>query len=94
MVTQKEVMQLKNIGGAIDHLKTHQNYPATRAELVKECNELSDFSEEDKRWFMDKLPEGTYSSADEVISALGWKEESGRSTKEEADEEESPRMHV
>lgn len=54
-----------------DHLKTHQSYPATRDELVAECDQLSDFSEKDKQWFKDNLPEGTYNSAGEVMEALG-----------------------
>ena len=62
---------MQNIKGAIDHLKTHQKYPATKEELVKECNGLSDFSETDKEWFMKTLPEGTYKSADDVMGALG-----------------------
>ena len=32
---------------------------------------FSDFSEEDKKEFAEKLPEGTYNSADEVTQALG-----------------------
>ncbi|MBI2011623.1 DUF2795 domain-containing protein [Candidatus Daviesbacteria bacterium] len=60
---------------AMMHLKSHQNYPATKDQLVAECSNLSDFSEEDKKWFMQNLPEGTYSSADEVIKALGWSEQ-------------------
>ncbi len=65
---------MQNMKGAMDHLKTHQKYPATKAELVAECNSLSDFSEEDKKEFMDKLPEGTYASAEEVMKALGMSE--------------------
>ncbi len=57
--------------GAMDHLMTHQKYPATKAELVAECNNLSDFSAEDKKEFMDKLPEGTYATAQDVMKALG-----------------------
>ena len=57
--------------GAIDHLKNHQKYPASKSELMAECDNLSDFSDEDKKWFSDKLPRGTYNSADEVIKALG-----------------------
>ncbi|OGD90954.1 hypothetical protein A3D07_02150 [Candidatus Curtissbacteria bacterium RIFCSPHIGHO2_02_FULL_42_15] len=62
---------MQNAQGTIDHLKTHQTYPATKADLVAECDNLSDFSEEDKKEFGGKLPEGTYNSADEVIAALG-----------------------
>ena len=53
------------------HLRDHMTYPANKAQLVAACNNLSDFSEEDKRSFEQKLPEGTYNSADEVIQALG-----------------------
>lgn len=68
---------MQNVQGAIDHLKTHQTYPATKQDLVEECNKLSDFSEEDKKEFMDKLPEGRYNSAEEVMEALGWKGQGG-----------------
>ena len=55
----------------ISHLKSHATYPATKAELVAHCNGLSDFSEEDKKEFSKKLPEGSYSSAEDVVKALG-----------------------
>ncbi|OGC91764.1 hypothetical protein A2899_00755 [Candidatus Amesbacteria bacterium RIFCSPLOWO2_01_FULL_49_25] len=61
-----------NKAGAIDHLKKHQTYPATRAQLLAECDGLSDFSPEDKAEFSKALPEGTYANADMVIKALGW----------------------
>ncbi|OGM08747.1 hypothetical protein A2W13_00935 [Candidatus Woesebacteria bacterium RBG_16_36_11] len=62
---------MTNKQNAIDHLNNHQMYPATREDLIKECNELSDFSDKDKEWFIKHLPEGTYKSADEVIKAIG-----------------------
>lgn len=62
---------MMDVGNATMHLREHQKYPATKAELVAECNNLSDFSDEDKMEFSNKLPEGTYNSADEVIKALG-----------------------
>lgn len=55
---------------AIDHLKTHQKYPATKEDLVKSCNDLQDFPEDDKKWFIETLPEGTYNSAKDVLTAL------------------------
>ena len=61
---------MQNKDGAIDHLKNHQKYPATKEALLAECNNLSDFSEEDKKWFTEKLPEGNYNSAEEVMTAL------------------------
>ncbi|OGK17702.1 hypothetical protein A2866_05975 [Candidatus Roizmanbacteria bacterium RIFCSPHIGHO2_01_FULL_39_8] len=63
---------MKDMKGAMDHLKAHQKYPATYDELVKECNNLSDFSAEDKKQFMEMLPKKTYNSAEEVMEALGW----------------------
>ena len=65
---------MENSSGAIGHLRDHQTYPATKADLVAACNSLSDFSEEDKREFENKLPEGTYNSAEEVMTALGLQE--------------------
>ena len=62
---------MQNNGNVISHLKSHQKYPATKAELVAECDNLSDFSEEDKKEFSSKLPGGTYNSADDVIKSLG-----------------------
>lgn len=64
---------MQNMQSAVDHLKTHQTkWPATYEELVAECNNLSDFSAEDKKEFMEKLPKKTYNNADEVMAALGW----------------------
>lgn len=62
---------LQDTKNVIAHLRKHQNYPATKSELVAECNRLSDFSDADKKWFIENLPEGTYNSADEVIATLG-----------------------
>ena len=63
---------MHNTQGAMEHLRSHQNYPASKADLVAACNNLSDFSEEDKQEFENSLPEGTYNSAEEVSKALGW----------------------
>ena len=62
---------MQNKEGTLDHLKEHQSFPATKAELVAECDNLSDFSEEDKKEFAESLPDKTYNSADEVVEALG-----------------------
>jgi hypothetical protein len=52
------------------HLREHQQYPATKAELVASCNNLMDFEDAEKKWFASSLPEGTYKSADEVMKVL------------------------
>lgn len=74
---------MKDIQNAIMHLKTHQSYPATKEDLVKECMDLKDFSADDKKWFMEHLPEGSYDSAEEVIQALGWQKKAGMAEGEE-----------
>jgi hypothetical protein len=58
---------------AREHLTNHQTYPATRAELVASCENLVDFSAEDKKWFGEALPEGRYASAADVLKVLGLK---------------------
>ena len=63
---------MENVKDATEHLKNHQTHPATKADLVAACNGLSDFSPEDKNEFSEKLPEGTYNSAEEVMKAIGW----------------------
>ena len=54
----------------IDHIKTHQNYPATRDQLIAACNNLMDFSAEEKKWFAKTIPNRTFANADAVIKAL------------------------
>ena len=61
---------MDNKKGAIEHLKEHQEYPATKEELAASCNGLADFSEEDKKWFISHLEDKTYKSVDEVLEAL------------------------
>lgn len=62
---------MQNIAGATDHLRSHQTFPATKADLVAACNQLSDFSEEDKQEFASKLEDKTYNSAEEVMADVG-----------------------
>ena len=60
-------VNLKNIES---HLRAHQKYPATRAQLIAACYDLKDFSDAEKKWFLGALPDRTYHSADEVLAAL------------------------
>jgi hypothetical protein len=48
---------------------TKQKYPASKAEVV---SHVKGIKPDDKKWFEETLPDRTYSSADEVMSALGW----------------------
>mgnify|MGYP001560221565 CR=1 FL=1 len=54
----------------VQHLRKHQEYPATKDQLVKACNNLSDFTDAEKKWFSKALRAGTYKSAGDVIKAM------------------------
>lgn len=53
------------------HVLNDVDYPASKAQLVEACEGMSDVPVEDKQWFEETLPDGTYSSADDVLKALG-----------------------
>jgi len=54
----------------LGHLKNHVKYPASRTQVVQACNNMSDVPSADKEWVQTNLPEGTYRSATDVVSAL------------------------
>ncbi|TWG07454.1 DUF2795 domain-containing protein [Saccharopolyspora dendranthemae] len=47
---------------------SHVQFPATRREIVQQCEELGAGPEQMDR--LDELPEGTYVEADTVLQAL------------------------
>ncbi|MDO8658323.1 MAG: hypothetical protein Q7K55_06280 [Candidatus Levybacteria bacterium] len=56
----------------MDHLKDHHiDYPATAEEIKMACEDMSEFSSDEKKWFSDSLPKGTYDSPEDVLMALG-----------------------
>lgn len=61
-----------DIQKAKEHISNHVTYPVTDLALKEACNNMSEFSDEDKKEFAGKLPAGTYNSADEILKALGW----------------------
>ncbi len=60
---------------------TKQKYPASKADVVAHVKGIKT---DDKKWFEETLPDRTYGSADEVMSALGWE------TAASADNSEKP----
>ncbi|MBI4426085.1 MAG: DUF2795 domain-containing protein [Candidatus Kerfeldbacteria bacterium] len=60
-----------NMQEMTEHLKSHISYPATKKDIWEACNTMSHVPEEHKKMFMDKVPEATYHSADEVAKAAG-----------------------
>lgn len=54
----------------LGHLKHHVTYPANRKQVTEACNNMMDVPSADREWFSKTLPEGTYKSADDVVSAI------------------------
>ncbi len=54
----------------LGHLKSHVSYPATRQQVVEACNNNAHADRDDADWMARSLPEGTYRSANDVLSAL------------------------
>ncbi len=53
------------------HVGTHvDKYPADCNDLVMACNNLSEFTSEEKEWFSKALPHGTFNSPDDVKRAI------------------------
>ena len=55
---------------AAKHMKDHVKYPASRAAILAACADTPEFTGEEKRWLSDNLPDRTYASADDVVTAL------------------------
>jgi hypothetical protein len=52
------------------HFKQHVKYPAARADILKACADTPEFTAGEKQWIAANLPEGTYNSADDVLTAV------------------------
>jgi len=52
------------------HFREHVSYPADRTQILAACAKTKEFSDAERKWFILNLPEGEYSTADEVITAL------------------------
>jgi len=55
----------------VTHANDHLSYPASRAQVLEACANTPEFTEEEKTWVADNLPEGDYDSADSVIEGVG-----------------------
>lgn len=54
---------------SLQHLKNHVEYPASRDDVIQACN-MAEVPEDDRDWFANSLPTGTYNGADDVLSAV------------------------
>ena len=56
----------------VEHIRSHNNYPATKAQIEEACNHMEEFNHEQKQMFIKALPNRTYKNANEVMKALRW----------------------
>ena len=55
----------------MSHLQNHIQYPATKRTIVESCNQMAHVPAASRTWVEQKLPEGNYKSANEVVMTLG-----------------------
>jgi hypothetical protein len=55
----------------MSHLQNHIMYPASKRTIVESCNGMEHVPASTREWAEERLPEGTYMSADEVVMRLG-----------------------
>jgi hypothetical protein len=63
-------METATLAEELGHLKKHVMYPATRAQVVAACNNMSHIDTANRDWFTKNLPAGTYRNPAEILSAL------------------------
>jgi hypothetical protein len=67
-LSKEDQEKLKEHNKLRDQIKKVK-YPAAKATIV---SHVKGIKADDKKWFDQTLPDKTYTSADEVYSALGW----------------------
>jgi hypothetical protein len=63
-------MENASLAEELGHLKNHVKYPASRAQVVAACNQMSDTHPGNGDWVSKNLPEGTYKAPSDVLNAL------------------------
>ncbi len=61
----------KRVAQIAVHLSEHVDYPASKREIISACSNLSCFSyEDDREWLEEKLEDRSFRDADEVEDTL------------------------
>ncbi len=53
------------------HIGSDVMYPASCEQIVNACNNMSEFTADEKAWFAKALPHGSFKSAADVNRAVG-----------------------
>ena len=65
-----DLTAMSKLAEELTHLKNHVQYPANKSQVIAACNGMTDAPPEDRQWVSQTLPEGNYTTADQVVSAL------------------------
>ena len=68
---QGGMMDKTDMKELMSHLQNHIMYPASKRTIVENCNNMEHVPASTRSWVEQKLPEGTYMTADEVVMKLG-----------------------
>lgn len=70
-------MQLleKDLNELVTHLRQHVTYPAAKAQITASFKGMAHLSKEAVEWAEKMIPDRTYQTADEVITATNLKRE-------------------
>lgn len=61
---------MKDKKEVLTHLTEHITYPASKEDIMKACEDMSDVPEKDKEWLKSALANKVYQDAEEVQEAL------------------------
>ncbi len=71
MKDQGGMMEKEDRKELMTHLQSHIMYPASRRTIIESCNQMAHVPASTRTWVEQKLPDGVYQSADEVVMKLG-----------------------
>ena len=71
MMDQGSKMRQGDVKELVNHLQNHIMYPATKQTIIESCNNMAHVPASTRIWAEQRLPEGTFKSADEVVKTLG-----------------------
>lgn len=66
-----DAMSMDEMKEMMMHVKDHIKYPATKQQIMEACNNMEHVTDKEKEMFRKMVPDGTYSSADDVMKAAG-----------------------
>ena len=64
-------MEKQPSGELMTHIREHiEKWPATKQDIISACNRMGHIDTEERKMFIEMLPEGTYNTPDDVFKAM------------------------